>query len=137
MQHTRGHLLAFHARWLETVSLSKALTLSSLRLAIRLHYYSQRTDSINYYLKTGIIYCWPSVERLAYDLQLSLDTIRRSAKYLEDARLIMVTYSSGGRTRTNHYKLLPQTNNPPIAERKTPRSSSGGITLPKPILVMV
>ena len=129
---THLSLMTFHSAWIRTLVSTKLPTANALRVALLFYHYSQMSDSVIYYMKTGKVYCWPGVNRIATDLNISEDTVRRSTRHLEEFRLVSTIESNGGSSRTNHYKLLPRklkrstTNNPPIDKRKTPRSLSGG-----------
>ena len=107
---TKADLIKLRSNWLEAITLTKLPTLNTLRVALRLHHHSGQSDSVSRFLRNKKLYAFPSVARLARDLGISENAVRRSIRNLEAAGLIYTTESRGGRgrNRSNRYRLLPQ-----------------------------
>lgn len=105
---SKADLYRHLAEWIEAAGLAQLRTLNALRVAVRLHFFAGRSESKSRFYSTGEVEAWPGVGRLSRDLDISEDAVRRSLHRLEEAGLIVIIHSDGGRALTNSYVLVPQ-----------------------------
>ena len=92
--------------WLRVAN--QRLTNTSVRVAVLLFRYAQRTDSTSEYLRTGRLVAYPGAERMARELDVSRVSITAAIRNIEEAGLVDVRRSRGGRGVSNRYYLVRQ-----------------------------